>query len=135
MTKQQTQLQQMLAGAQKDLPATSTMDIDGQQLKQSDLVAKLQGWIQLYGQQDAAKAAASAAATALKAAGIPQFRVSLGQALKQVLGKSSPLLEDFGIALTQRKVPSTETQVLAKAKRLQTRAARQTKPLLQVLGP
>jgi len=126
MTKEQTQLQQMLAGAQKDIPATSMVAVDGEELKQSDLVAKLQGWIQLYGQQDAAKAAASTAAQALKAAGITQFRVALGQALRQVLGKSSPLLADFGLAVTQRKVPTTETRILAKAKSAATRAARKT---------
>jgi hypothetical protein len=138
MTKTQTQLQQMLAGAQKDLPATSTVDIDGQQLKQSDLVAKLQGWIQLFEQQAAAKAAASTAATALKAAGITQFRVSLAQALKQVLGKSSPLLADFGLSTTQRKVPTTETRILAQAKARATRAARKTLGSVQkqaVKGP
>ena len=71
MTKEQTQVQQMLAGTQKDLPATSTVDFDGQELKQSDIVAKLEGWIQLFEQKDVAKAAAGTAATALKAAGIP----------------------------------------------------------------
>jgi len=138
MTKEQTQLQQMLAGAQKDIPATSMVAVDGEELKQSDLVAKLQGWIQLYGQQDAAKAAASTAAQALKAAGITQFRVALGQALRQVLGKSSPLLADFGLAVTQRKVPTTETRILAKAKSAATRAARKTMGSVQkktVKGP
>jgi cob(I)alamin adenosyltransferase len=126
MTKEQTQLQQMLAGAQKDIPATSMVAVDGEELKQSDLVAKLQGWIQLYGQLDAAKAAAGTAAQALKAAGITQFRVSLGQALRQVFGKSSPLLADFGLDVPQRKVPTTETRILAKAKSAATRAARKT---------
>ncbi len=127
MTKAQTQLQVMLAGAQKDLPATSTVDIDGQQLKQSDLIAwKLQGWIQLYEQKDAAKAAAGTAVQALKAAGITQFKVAFGQALKQVLGKSSPLLADFGLNVPQRKVPTAETRILAKAKSAATRKARMT---------
>jgi hypothetical protein len=128
MTKAQTQLQQMLAGAQKDLPATSTVDINGQELKQSDIVAKLQGWIQLCEQKDAAKAAAGTAVQALKAIEpeVTQFKVSFGQALKQVLGKSSPLLSDFGLNVTQRKVPTTETRLLAKAKSAATRAARKT---------
>jgi hypothetical protein len=104
------------------------VDIDGQELKQSDIVAKLEGWIQLYAQKDAAKAAAGAAVQALKAMGpeVTQFRVSFGQALKQVFGKSSPLLSDFGLTLTQRKVPSTETRILAQAKSAATRAARKT---------
>jgi hypothetical protein len=126
MTKTQTQLQQMLAGTQKNLPATSTVDVNGQELKQSDIVAKLQGWIQLCEQKDAAKAAAITAVQALKEAGIPQFRVSFFQALKQVLGKSSPLLSDFGLAVTQRKVPTAQTRVLAKAKGAATRRARNT---------
>jgi hypothetical protein len=128
MTKAQTQLQQMLAGAQKDLPATSTVDVNGQELKQSDIVAKLQGWIQLYERKDAAKAAAGTAVQALKAieAEVTGFKVAFAQALKQVLGKSSPLLVDFGLNVTQRKVPTPETRTLAHAKSLATRAARKT---------
>ncbi len=109
VTKAQTQLQELLAGAQKDLPATSTVDVDGQEMKQSDIVAKLQGWIQLYEQKDAAKATVSSTVQALQAAGIPQFRVSFAQALTQVFGKSSPLLGDFGLTITQRKTPSAQT--------------------------
>jgi len=126
MTKAQTQVQVMLAGTQKDLPVTSMVDINGQQMKQSDIVAKLEGWIQLYEQKSAARAAAGTAVQALKAAGITQFRVSFAQALKQVLGKSSPLLGDFGLNVTQRKVPTTETRLLAKAKSAATRKARNT---------
>jgi len=126
MTKAQTQLQQMLAGTQKNLPATSTVDVNGQELKQSDIVAKLQGWIQLCEQKEAAKAAAGTAVQALKEAGITEFLVVYVQALKQALGKSSPLLADFGLNVTQRKVPTPETRTLAHAKMLATRAARQT---------
>jgi len=126
MTKAQTQLQQLLAGTQKDLPGTSTVDVNGQELKQSDIVAKLQGWIQLMEQKDAAKAAAGTADQALKEAGITQFKVVFAQALKQVFGKSSPLLADFGLKVTQRKVPTTQTRILAHAKSLATRAARKT---------
>jgi hypothetical protein len=126
MTKLESQLQSLLAGVQKNIPATSMVDVNGQKLVQSDIVAKLQGWIQLYEQKDAARAAASSAATALETAGITQFRVAYGEALKQVLGKSSPLLGDFGLALTQRKEPSTETRILAQAKSAATRAARKT---------
>jgi hypothetical protein len=134
MTKAQMQLQLLLAGTQKDLPATSTVDIDGQEMKQSDIVAKLQSWIQLYEQKDAAKAAAGTAALALKSAGVTQFKVSFAQALKQVLGKSSPLLGDFGLTATQRKVPSAETRVLAQAKNLATRKARNTMGKVQKLA-
>jgi len=128
MTKAQMQLQQMLAGAEKDLPATSTVDVNGQELKQSEIVAKLQGWIQLHEQKDAAKAVAGTAMQALKAVvpEVTQFKVVFGQALKQVLGRSSPLLADFGLNVTQRKVPTTETRILAKAKSAATRVARQT---------
>lgn len=126
MTKTQMQLEQLLAGVQKDLPATSTVDIDGQETKQSDIVAKLQGWIQLYEQKDGAKGTASSTVKALKTAGITQWRVSFGEALKQVFGKSSPLLGDFGLATTQRKTPSTQTKILAQAKTKATRAARKT---------
>jgi hypothetical protein len=138
MTKAQTQLQLLLAGTQKDVPATSTVDIDGQEMKQSDIVAKLQSWIQLYEQKDAAKGTASNAVQALKDAGITKFRVSYVQALKQVLGKSSPLLADFGLIVTQRKVPTAQTRILAQAKNAATRKARNTLGKVQkkaVKGP
>jgi len=128
MQKRQAQLQQLVEGTQKDLPATSTVVVDGQVMKQADIVAKLQGWIQLFQQVDATKAPSRSAQQALQAA-VPemhQFMVLYGQALKTNLGKSSPLLADFGLATTQRKVPTSETRVLAKARAASTREARQT---------
>ncbi len=76
----------------------------------------------------AAKASYGTTQQSLKASApeIHEFIVAYGQALRQVLGKSNPLLEDFGLNLTQRKPPSAETQVLATAKRAATRKARQT---------
>jgi hypothetical protein len=128
MTKTQAKLQQMLAGTQKDVPATSTVDIDGQEMKQPDIVAQLQSWAQLHEQKEAAKAAASKAVQALTAIEpqVTKFMVAYGQALKQVLGKGSALLADFGLVVTQRKVPTTETRILAQAKAAATRRARKT---------
>ena len=54
MTKIESQLQLLLAGTQKNIPATSMVGVNGQQMKQADIVAKLQGWIQLLVQKDAA---------------------------------------------------------------------------------
>jgi hypothetical protein len=128
MQKTETQLQQLVAGTQKDIPATSMVDVNGTNLKQSDVLAKLQGWIGIYQSVSSAKATYETAQQSLKASDpeIHEFIVAYGQALKQVLGKSNPLLADFGLNLTQRKPPSAETQVLATAKRAATRKARQT---------
>ena len=128
MQKTGTQLQQLLAGTQKDIPATAMVAVDGVQMKQSDIVAKLQGYIQLFEQADAAKAAFGQSTKPLQDARseISQFMLVYAQALRQFLGRSSPLLGDFGIAVSQRKVPSVETLTLAKAKRQQTRDARKT---------
>ncbi len=85
MQKRQAQLQQLVEGTQKDLPATSTLVVDGQALKQADIVAKLQGWIQLFQQVDAANAPSRSAQQALQAA-VPemhQFMVLYGQALRR----------------------------------------------------
>ncbi len=110
MTKLESQLQLLLAGAQKNLPATSTVDVDGQELKQADIVAKLQGWIKLMDQKDAAKAPYGTALLAVQAvtADARQFRVAFAVALKQVFGKNNPLLADFGLNTAQRKVPTTD---------------------------
>jgi hypothetical protein len=128
MTKMRTQLQQMLAGTEKDLPVTSGLNVNGQALKQSDIVAKLQGWIQLCETSDGAKVAAGSAVGALKAIAqeVTQFRVSFGRALQQYLGESSPLLADFGLGTSERKVPNSKTRVLAQAKGTATRTARKT---------
>jgi hypothetical protein len=128
MQKRQAQLEQLVAGTQKNLPATSTVDVNGQELKQADIVAKLQSWIPLFQQVDATKAPARSAQQALQAAGseMNDFVVHYRQALRQVFGKSSPLLDDFGLATVQRKTPTAETLVLAKARRAATRKARNT---------
>ncbi len=128
MQKRQAQLEQLVTGTQKDLPVTSAIDVDGQKLTQADIVAKLQGWIQLFQQVDATKAPARSAQQALQTAE-PQmhhFVVTYGQALRHVFGKSNALLADFGLATVQPKTPSPETVVLAVAKRAATRKARQT---------
>ena len=128
MTKRETELQQLVAGTQKNLPATSTVDVNGQELKQADIVAKLQGWITLYQQVDATNAPYRNAQRALQAVApaIRQFVGLYRQALRQVFGKGSPLLADFGLSVTQRKTPTTATRVLATAKAAATRKARGT---------
>jgi predicted component of type VI protein secretion system len=133
MTKKQMKLQQLLAGVEKDLPATSSLNVNGEALKQSDIVTKLQGWIQLYEQKDGAKVAAGSAVGALKQIGqeVTQFTVSFGRALKQFLGESSPLLADFGLGIAERKAPSSKTRVLAQAKGAATRVARKTMGAVQ----
>ncbi len=109
------------------LPATLTLNVEGQALKQSDIV-KSQGWIQLYEQKDGAKAAAGSAVGALKSKRqeVSEFAGAFSQVLKQYLGKSSPLLGDFGLKATERKVLTTQTKILAQARSLATRKARNT---------
>ena len=104
MQKRETELQQLVAGTQKNLPATSTVDVNGQELKQTDIVAKLQSWIPLYQQVDATNAPYRNAQQALQAAA-PAIRQYVGryrQALRQVFGEGNPLLADFGLSVTQR---------------------------------
>ncbi len=128
MTKLESELQLLLAGTQKNIPTTSMVDVNGQQMKPADIVAKLQGWIQLLDQKDATKAPYNTALLAVQAAAsdIHQFKVKFGQALKQVFGANNPLLAEFGLNTAPRKVPSTETRILAQAKSAATRKARGT---------
>jgi hypothetical protein len=128
MQKKEAELQQLVAGTQKNLPATSTVDVNGQELKQADIVAKLQSWIPLFQQVDATNTPYRNAEKALQAA-LPEIRQYVGsyrQALRQVFGKGSPLLADFGLSATQPKTPTTQTRVLAQAKAAATRKARNT---------
>ena len=128
MQKRETELQQLLAGTQKNLPATSTVDVNGQELKQADIVAKFQSWIPLFQQVDATNAPYRDAQKALQAAApaVQQFVGLYRQALRQVFGKGSPLLADFGLNVTQVKTPTPATHVLASAKAAATRKARNT---------
>ena len=128
MQKRETELQQLVAGTQKNLPATSTVDVKGQELKQADIVAKLQGWMPLFQQVDATNAPYRNAQQALQAAApvIRQFVGLYREALRQVFGKGNPLLADFGLSATQRKTPTPATHVLAAAKATATRKARNT---------
>jgi len=128
MHKIENQMQQLVAGTQKNLPATSTVDVNGQELKQTDIVAQFQSWIELYQQVDATNAPYRNAVKALLAA-TPAIRKYIGsyrQALRQVFGKGSPLLADFGMSTTQPRTPTTATHVLATAKAAATRKARNT---------
>jgi hypothetical protein len=136
MTKLESQLQSLLAGVQKNIPATSMVDVNGQKLVQSDIVAKLQGWIQLMETKNATKASYITAVLAVKAVAgnASQFRVVLSQALVQVFGKGNPLLADFGLGTTPRKTPSTETRILAQAKGAATRKVRGTMSKVQKLA-
>ena len=128
MQKKETELQQLVAGTQKNLPATSTVDVNGQELKQADIVAKLQSWIPLYQQVDATNAPYRNAQQALQAAApaIRQFVGLYRQTLRQVFGKGNPLLADFGLSVTQLKTPTPATHVLAAAKAAATKKARNT---------
>jgi len=128
MQNRETELQQLVAGTQKNLPATSTVDVNGQELKQADIVAKLQGWMPLFQQVDATNAPYRNAQQALQAAApaIRQFVGLYRQALRQVFGKGSPLLADFGLSTTQHKTPTPATHVLAAARATATRKARNT---------
>ncbi len=140
MTKVETKLQSLLAGTQKNIPATSMVDVNGQQLKQPDIVAKLQGWIQTLESKDAAKGSYNTALLAVEAVlpDISQFGLSYGRALKQVLGENSPLLAEFGLSTVPRKVTTAQTRVVAQAKGSETRKARGTmsrKQKLAIKGP
>src|SRR5581483_821200 len=128
MNKRAMALQQLVAGTLKNLPATSTVDVNGQELKQADIVAQLRSWIPLFQQVDATNAPYRNAVKALADAD-PAIRQYVGryrEALRQVFGKGNPLLADFGLSTTQRKTPTSVTHVLAAAKAAATRDARKT---------
>jgi hypothetical protein len=128
MKKLELNFQQLLAGTQTELPPTLTMHVDGEQLTQAQIVARLQGFLAVYEQVSATKAAYGQALLAQEAMAVQAqaFKVSYGQVLHHVLGKASPMLASFGINVVERKAPTAETQVLAHAKRLATRKARGT---------
>jgi hypothetical protein len=118
----------VVAGTQKNLPATSTVDVNGQELKQADIVAQLQSWIPLFQQVDATNAPYRNALQAVQSVepAVRQYVGRYGEALRQVFGKGNPLLADFGLSTAQRKTPTPATHVLAAARAVATKKARGT---------
>ncbi len=138
------------SGVASDIPATTTLTVNGKAYTQPQIRAQIAQTLGLFKAVVLALSAYRSATSALHQAlpGADQFYKELVVTLKQLLGKGNPVLTKFGISVQARKVPSVEKKTEAKAKRKLTRQARHTmgknqkqaivsnvQPTVQLLGP
>ncbi len=139
----------LLAAWLKDIPpGNASYVIGGVSMTGPQVVQKLQGYQQLFTDEDAAKAK-SKAAQHLREQSEPEMRDfanALITFVKSELGPRSALLPDFGVNNKPRRKASPETNVVAAQKRANSRAehgilgkkqreARVPKARVQILGP
>jgi hypothetical protein len=124
----EAELIQMDEGIQTNLPAGTSLTINGTAQKQAVIDTTLQGWITVFKAVDTAQAAykeAVAARVAITVAARTYYK-SLKAVIKQYFGAESTLLPSFGIKPDKAAATTTQQKLVAAAKRAQTRAVRGT---------
>jgi hypothetical protein len=125
----ETELADMDAGVLKDIPAKSTLSINGVVMTGAQIDAKLKGYIATIQAADAAKQQAAAAVTARVNMTVEgrDFYQQLKKAVIASFGAQSPQLDDFGLAPAKAKAPKTSAEkAITAAKAKLTRDARGT---------
>ncbi|HUB08653.1 MAG TPA: hypothetical protein VMB50_16725 [Myxococcales bacterium] len=128
--KLEADLQDMDAGVLKDIPAKTSLTIDGSAITGTQIDTKLKGYLTTIQAADAAKQQYLAAVTARRAitAEARAFYLQLKKAVTVLFGAQSPQLDDFGLAPAKAKTAKTSGQnAVSLAKRQATRAARGVK--------
>jgi hypothetical protein len=102
----------MDAGVLKDIPAKSTLSINGVVMTGAQIDAKLKGYIATIQAADAAKQQAKAAVTARVNMTVEgrDFYQQLKKAVIASFGAQSPQLDDFGLAPAKPKAAKTTAQ-------------------------
>lgn len=128
-TKFELEVQQMDQGVQQNLPKTSSLIVNATAMKQPNIDALLQSWLKVFRAVDAAKQTYRDAVNTRKAMALDARTTykALKAALKLFFGPRSPLLSSFGIAADKPRTTTAKQQMVAAAKRAQTRAVRGTK--------
>jgi hypothetical protein len=127
--KFEAELTNMDAGVLKDIPAKTTLTINGTAMTVAQIDTKLKGYITTIQAADAAKQQSTAAVTARKNMTVEarDFYLQLKKAVIAYFGAQSPQLDDFGLAPAKAKVPRTSAQkAISAAKAKLTREARGT---------
>jgi hypothetical protein len=132
----EAQLAKMDEGVQANIPAGTSLLVNGTSVKQSAIDSTLQNWITIFKAVDTAKAAYQEAVTARLAITVAAktYFKSLKAAIKQYFGAQSAQLASFGIATDKPASTTAQQKVVASAKRLQTRTVRGTKGKVQKLA-
>ncbi len=136
----QAKVSKRLNGAEKYLPADTSLLLIGQTYTVTSIVSVLQAVVALFTAkataQAQAKALISGAVAALNAE-LPtanQFLAALDTALVGLFGKGNPVLENFGLSTGVKKTPTVTTKAKAKGTAELTRKARNTMGKVQRLS-
>ncbi len=127
--KFETELANIDAGVLKDIPAKTSLTINGTAMTGAQIDTTLKGYIATIQAADAAKQQATAAVTARvnETVEARDFYLQLKKAVIAYFGAQSPQLDDFGLAPAKAKAPKTTAQkAIAAAKAKLTREARGT---------
>jgi hypothetical protein len=124
----EAQLVKMDEGIDANLPAGTSLTINGTVVKQAAIDTQLQNWIAVFKAVDTAKATYQAAVTARVAITVAAmtYYKALKAAIKLQFGAQSPLLASFGITADKPASTTTQQKMVAVAKRAQTRQVRGT---------
>jgi hypothetical protein len=124
----EAQLVKMDEGIDANLPAGTSLMINGTAVKQAAIDTQLQNWIAIFKAVDTAKATYQSAVTARLAITVAAktYFKALKAAIKLQFGAQSPLLASFGITTDKPVSTTTQQKMVAAAKRTQTREVRGT---------
>ena len=129
-----------LTGAESDLPAGTSLLVNGQTFTVASIVSVLQAVLDLFSAEATAKAKAKTAVTQAVAAlnaelsTAHQFLTGLDAALEALFGKGNPVLENFGLSKGVKKPPTVASKAKAQGTAALTRKARNTLGKVQRLS-
>jgi hypothetical protein len=124
----QLKIQSALVGVQQVLPTGTSLQISGQAVTQAQLVTQLSGYLPVVAAVADAKAAYAQTVQARVAAekNIREFLAQLRAALVAFYGRNSPALGKFGMSAKTPAAQTSQTALIASAKRTLTRQKRGT---------
>jgi hypothetical protein len=124
----QLKIQSALTGVQQVLPSGSSIMIGGETATQAQLVTKLTGFLSQLSAVTDAKAAYTTVVQSRTAAEttMREYLAQLRGALVAFYGRNSPALGKFGMSAKTPAPQTTQTKIVAAAKRTLTRLKRGT---------
>jgi len=128
--KLEQEFKEMDAGVLKDIPAKSSLMLNGKAMTGAQIDTQIQQYLATIQAADAAKSQYQTALVARRNEAVEarDFYLQCKKAIVAFLGSQSPQLVDFGLTPAKTKAPKTSAQLaVTAAKRAQTRAARGTK--------
>ncbi len=129
-SKLETELKEMDAGVVKDIPAKSSLTINGKAMTGAQIDGQIKQYLATIQTADAAKAQYQTAVVARRNQAVEarDFFLQLKKTIVAYFGTQSPQLVDFGLTPAKTKTAKTSAQqAVIEAKKTQTKVARGTK--------